>query len=560
MKTRMTVMTVLVAAAVIAAPLGTEFTYQGVLTDAGTPASGDFDFLFLLYDADIGGSQVGSIVYVEDLTVTDGRMTTQLDFGSVFDGTALWLDVAVRDGGSTGGYAVLSPRQELTAAPFAQHAAVADTSATADYATTAGDAGTLVGESGSYYLTWSNFVGIPGDLADGDDDTLGDLSCSSAAIARWNGSAWTCSYDDDTPFRRTYVVGPVDTPIQNGLQLRSAINGITPPTNEEEAVLLIVEPGVYDVGIFALPIWGWMTIEGAGEDLTLIKGSECDSVRGTVIESAVLANHYSLRRLSVEHDCDSSSAWSYALHLQGDHVSVENVRASVIGSSESNMAVRAIGSDLRMVHLNLMAENGSMQNVGLSTDGDNAYLSHVTAEAIGGDGSAAMGATGNGLLLENSTLKASGSTSASRALNFQGCVDCTVQHVVADAGLGTDFSIGLTIGDSSVTFNDIHAVGSIGIQMNTLSTTRIVRMRNVEVEGFAEGVYCYANTAVLTLDVDNSWIRGNGNYGVINVLPTPGCEITVRGSYLMGTPGGVSGDATCIAVWDDGGFHEDYCP
>ena len=88
MKTRTTFVVILVAALAGAAPLGTEFTYQGVLSDGGAPAAGDFDLRFLLYDAEVGGSQVGTIVYIEDLTVADGRMTTQLDFGSVFDGTA----------------------------------------------------------------------------------------------------------------------------------------------------------------------------------------------------------------------------------------------------------------------------------------------------------------------------------------------------------------------------------------------------------------------------------------------------------------------------------------
>ena len=88
------------------------------------------------------------MVLVEDLTVTDGGFTTQLDFGSVFDGTALWLEVGVRDGVSTGGYTVLSPRQELTAAPFAQHATTAETAghaATAGAAAAAGDSDLLDG-------------------------------------------------------------------------------------------------------------------------------------------------------------------------------------------------------------------------------------------------------------------------------------------------------------------------------------------------------------------------------------------------------------------------------
>jgi len=72
------------------AALGTGFTYQGFLTDGGNPASGSYDFRFILYDAEIGGSQVGTIVNRDDVAVTDGLFTVELDFGTaVFTGDAL---------------------------------------------------------------------------------------------------------------------------------------------------------------------------------------------------------------------------------------------------------------------------------------------------------------------------------------------------------------------------------------------------------------------------------------------------------------------------------------
>ncbi len=105
------------------ARLGTAITYQGRLTEAGAPATGPHDVRFILYNRDAGGSQVGSTVVLEDVPITNGLFTVQLDFGQVFDGTARWLEVAVRDGSSTGGYTTLSPRQPVTAAPYALHSA-----------------------------------------------------------------------------------------------------------------------------------------------------------------------------------------------------------------------------------------------------------------------------------------------------------------------------------------------------------------------------------------------------------------------------------------------------
>jgi hypothetical protein len=100
-------------------PLGTGFTYQGRLTDNGSPADGSFDLQFILYDALGGGNQVGPIVLVPDLAVSQGLFTVSLDFGAVFAGTRRWLEIGVRPGASAGAYSILSPRQDLTATPGA---------------------------------------------------------------------------------------------------------------------------------------------------------------------------------------------------------------------------------------------------------------------------------------------------------------------------------------------------------------------------------------------------------------------------------------------------------
>jgi len=101
------------------AAVGNAFTYQGSLSDGGKPANGEYDFRFILYNALTDGSQVGSIVATDDVTVTNGLFTVALDFGTVFDGTGLWLEASVRPGSSTGDYIILSPRQEITPAPYA---------------------------------------------------------------------------------------------------------------------------------------------------------------------------------------------------------------------------------------------------------------------------------------------------------------------------------------------------------------------------------------------------------------------------------------------------------
>jgi len=107
-------------------PLGTAFTYQGQLKEAGSPADGPYDFAFLLYDDSEFGDQVGETFLVEDADVLAGLFTVRIDFGDVFDGTALWLEIRVRPGDSGGSYTPLWPRQEVTPAPYVIYATNAD--------------------------------------------------------------------------------------------------------------------------------------------------------------------------------------------------------------------------------------------------------------------------------------------------------------------------------------------------------------------------------------------------------------------------------------------------
>ncbi|MGB2895910.1 MAG: hypothetical protein WBB65_07095 [Anaerolineales bacterium] len=103
------------------APVGTAFTYQGYITDTGNPANGSYNFAFKLYDDASAGTQVGSTVTKNAVTVSDGYFTVELDFGDWFDGTALWLAIEVQGPGDPG-FTVLSPRQPLSPTPYAINA------------------------------------------------------------------------------------------------------------------------------------------------------------------------------------------------------------------------------------------------------------------------------------------------------------------------------------------------------------------------------------------------------------------------------------------------------
>ena len=104
-----------------AAPMGTAFTYQGVATDNGRPATGLYDVQCALYDSPTDGVQVGPTLNLPGSTTdSNGVFTVLLDFGpGVFTGQARWLEFSLRTNGSSGAYTTLAPRQQLTPAPAA---------------------------------------------------------------------------------------------------------------------------------------------------------------------------------------------------------------------------------------------------------------------------------------------------------------------------------------------------------------------------------------------------------------------------------------------------------
>ncbi len=104
---------------------GTAFTFQGRLDNSSLPASGTFDLQFKLFDAAVAGAQQGSTICVDNLAVTGGLVTTTLDFGAVYPGAARWIEVSARADSTvgncgSGAYTTLSPRQQMTPAPYAE--------------------------------------------------------------------------------------------------------------------------------------------------------------------------------------------------------------------------------------------------------------------------------------------------------------------------------------------------------------------------------------------------------------------------------------------------------
>jgi hypothetical protein len=157
---------------------GTAFTYQGRLNNNGSPAAGTFNLTFALFNTNASGVAIAGPITNNAVFVTNGLFTVLIDFGSgAFTGATNWLQIGVATNGVTS-FSTLTPRQQLTPAPYAIYA---------ENANAAGLNGTIpmASLSGTYgnTLTLSNagnsFSGNGGGLAGVNAAALNGLSASN---------------------------------------------------------------------------------------------------------------------------------------------------------------------------------------------------------------------------------------------------------------------------------------------------------------------------------------------------------------------------------------------
>src|SRR5262249_40130019 len=145
--------------------------------------NGPYDFSFYLYGVASGGAAEAGPYNVSGVQVNNGLFLVNLDFGLKFDGNRRWIEVGVRPAGG-GAYTTLSPRQEVTASPYALYSQNAGAANLASNASTANTAHSVDNNS----VTTSK-------LADGAV-TPAKLSADGLLpnqILKFNGSQW--SYD-----------------------------------------------------------------------------------------------------------------------------------------------------------------------------------------------------------------------------------------------------------------------------------------------------------------------------------------------------------------------------
>ncbi len=507
----------LVAALVAAAPMGTSITYQGVLTDAGSPVAGVVDLRFRLFDAATGGTDLG-LVTVDDIVVADGRVSAVLDFGGQFTGDARWLQVEVREGSSSGAFDVLPERQALLATPVGLYAGDADHASDAAHATTAAAVLTLDGLGAAHYRAFANLTGVPTGLSDGDDDTAAGLACSAGDMPTWSGSSWVCDPDDAAGYVRTVVVGPVGDATANGAALVAAVGALPVPTSRAEGWRIEVEPGLYDLGASSLDLPPWTTLEGAGEMFTVITSAVCSSASG--ITATILGDdHVEISDLTVENTCSSGSLRSWAVSFNWSHDAARLYRVTARTTGAAGGCAGVINRSENSVLDRVTAEVTACAGRGdaISTAGTNALLFDCIASAEGSS-------TNNGLVIGAQTVVNRGAFTATDTIGTD------------DAAVVVDASANLISVMASCPDASVRVLASHGY---TVAITRLTANGAVEAEDHGGSLF---------LVIEHSRIIASGPTVIGDTASTIGIAMT----QLAGGPVSPSGAAmACAGIWDE---------
>lgn len=146
-------------------PLGPGFTYQGQFEIGGVPVNGTADLYFSLWDAPMGGNQIGEVQQRPGVEIVDGTFNTIINeeqgFGpDAFVGEARWLEIWVCGTPGCPSPEVLTPRQPITLAPYSSWARSAP---------------------------WNGLTGVPNGFSDGIDNSGDSLWEEFGTDISYNG-------------------------------------------------------------------------------------------------------------------------------------------------------------------------------------------------------------------------------------------------------------------------------------------------------------------------------------------------------------------------------------
>lgn len=324
-------------------------------------------------------------------------------------------------------------------------------------------------------------------------------------------------------------------PLASGSALLAAVAAIPTTGNDAPSAanpwLTKVGPGIFDLGSGSLEVPPYTSLEGAGQDVTVIKArgfSDTTLSRGTVM----LAGHSRVSRLTVENTGGDTYDTALCLLPGATSIALEDValRASAASSATSSAfcLYASTGASFDLTDADLQAQGGwSSIGIWLSASSTTSSLHRARMNVYG--------ATHQNFGLDSDG--ASCSITDSQILVSDGIT----QDGIFFAGPGSALSLRDTT---------IEVAGDVGIGVALHDAAANLAGVSVNTPGL--GVTTGGSgTAVVT----NSMI--SGQYWLVIL---PGFTVTVGASRLLGPTQNLGGTVSCFGNYTDTVFLANTCP
>ena len=309
----------------------------------------------------------------------------------------------------------------------------------------------------------------------------------------------------------------------------AVINKIS-DASEANPYLVVIEPGIYDVGSTPVVMKDYVDIQGSGQGMTTIKGS----VIGTNTGLIVGAHMTELRQLTIKNT--GAGGEVAAIHNESTLMRVTEVTAEARGGG-SNFGVRNLSaSTMTMTDITATAGGFTGTNYGIYNQNASSTMTNVTASATGWFGTTNIGVynLSASLSMTSVTVKVSGGDNTYGL--WSAFSSPILNQVSVTATNGSISNIGIQLLDGQVIMNHTNVLASGG-------TTNY-------------GIYGSGSLATLTIRVNHSVISGGTSSVFIGSLST--CYL--GNTQLIGNVAG-SGTKKCAGVYDGNyTFFPSTCP
>jgi trimeric autotransporter adhesin len=344
------------------------FTYQGTLNTNGLPYSGSAEFQFTLWDAATNGNSVATNNPASIIaTVVNGLFTVTLDFGiTPFNGDPRFLQTDVRT--TIGPFTTLTPRQPLTATPYAMRAL---------NLTTNGLVSGTYGNALTFNNAGNSFAGSFDGTFSGNGSTISNVNAITLGGVPANGFWTTTGNAGANPTNGAFIGTtdnlPFEIRVNNQRVFRLEMNANVPN------IIGGFASNTIDPGVVGSTIGGGGSFSGPNrisENLATIGGGGQNTNQGRFATIAGGANNNILQ-----------NGFSFATIGGGNLNSIgSNANYTVIGGGQQNVIGHdSLHATIGGGHLNAISANSSFATIpggDNNTATNNAFAAGHRAKAV----------------------------------------------------------------------------------------------------------------------------------------------------------------------------------